>query len=74
MKNKRNELLLENSLEKIKRYIAESQNQNSVVEFKTPTELSRDINFQIDKDAVSEVEFLKLIDLYIQNSVNTGNK
>jgi len=74
MVNKRINLLLENSLEKIKRYIAESQNQNSVVEFKTPTELSREINFQIDKDAVSEFEFFKLIDLYLQNSVNTGNK
>jgi glutamate/tyrosine decarboxylase-like PLP-dependent enzyme len=74
MENKRNELLLENSLEKIKCYIAESQNQNSVVDFKTPTELSREINFQIDNDAVSEVEFLELIDLYLQNSVNTGNK
>ena len=74
MTNKRNNLLLENSLEKIKRYIAEGQNQNSVVEFKTPTELSREINFQIDKDAVTEVEFFELIDLYLQNSVNTGNK
>ncbi len=74
MKNKRNELLLENSLEKIERYIAESQNKNSVVEFKTPTELSREINFQINKEAVSEAEFLELIDLYLQNSVNTGNK
>lgn len=74
MKNKRNKLLLENSLEKIKNYIAESQNQHSVVEYKTPSELSGEINFQIDNDAITEVEFLDLIDFYLKNSVNTGNK
>jgi hypothetical protein len=58
MKNKRNKLLLENSLEKIKLYIAESQNQHLVVEYKTPSELSDQINFQIDNDAITEVELL----------------
>lgn len=70
---------LENNLintlhQKIHQYLNQDMFSNDVVKFKTPTDLSKVINFDIDKKGVSEKDFNQLIDLYLENAVNTGNK
>lgn len=60
---------------KILEYIRED-NESSipVVKFKTPAELKKAINFEVEKQGASEIEFLKMIDKYLEYSVRTGNK
>ena len=71
-----NELnILSESLKKVTNYLENNQNRNQpIVKFKKPSELKKLINFEIDKQGVSEQDFLKLIDQYLEYSVKTGNK
>ncbi|OIP84942.1 MAG: hypothetical protein AUK44_00855 [Porphyromonadaceae bacterium CG2_30_38_12] len=70
-----NELILESAFDKIKAYIrANNDESKPVIDFKTPADLSKVINFGIAKNGVSETEFLDLLDKYLEYSVKTGNK
>ncbi|MFK5957384.1 MAG: pyridoxal-dependent decarboxylase [Lutibacter sp.] len=71
-----NELnILSSSFEKIKNYLESNNDTNQpIVPFKTPSELKEVIDFNIDKNGVSEQEFLELVDKYLEYSVKTGNK
>ena len=67
--------ILSESLKKVTNYLENNQNRNQpIVKFKKPSELKKLINFEIDKQGVSEQDFLKLIDQYLEYSVKTGNK
>lgn len=67
--------ILEESYKKIKHYIEESNDPSrKVVEFKDPAELKEIIDTKINKNAVTEKEFLGLIDNYLDYSVKTSNK
>lgn len=66
--------LLESAFNKITTYLNSLESSKIVVKFKTPVDLAEVINFEIGYDGVSEQEFNKLIDLYLDNSVKTGNK
>lgn len=59
--------------EKIKDYIF-SDNINPVVKYNEPIGLRKEIDFKIKEKGVSEIEFLELIDKYLDYSVKTGNK
>ena len=60
---------------KILEYIREdNESYIPVVKFKTPEELKNAINFEVEKQGASEIEFLKMIDKYLEYSVRTGNK
>jgi len=71
-----NELnILSVSFEKIKNYLESNTNTNKpIVQFKTPSELKEVIDFKVDKNGVSEQEFLELVDKYLEYSVKTGDK
>jgi len=67
--------ILSSAFDKIKAYIqANNDVSKSVIDFKTPAELSKVIDFEISKKGVSETEFLDLLDKYLEYSVKTGNK
>lgn len=67
--------ILSGAFEKIKTYIADSQdNSKPVVKFRNPAQLKESINFTIENKGVSENEFLELLDKYLEYSVRTGNK
>ncbi|MFO8001551.1 MAG: aspartate aminotransferase family protein [Marinilabilia sp.] len=67
--------LLDESFKKIKNYLQDQDvNEQSTVKFKNPAELSDSIQFGIERDGVSEDEFLRLIDYYLEYSVRTGDK
>lgn len=67
--------ILNAAFDKIKNYIQINNNDTKpVIDFKTPAELSIVIDFEIGKNAVSETEFLELLDNYLEYSVKTGNK
>jgi glutamate/tyrosine decarboxylase-like PLP-dependent enzyme len=67
--------ILTSAFDKIKTYIqANNDNSKPVIDFKTPAELSKVIDFEIAKNGVSENEFLDLLDKYLEYSVKTGNK
>jgi len=67
--------ILSQSFEKIKNYLITHQDTNlPIVKFKTPSELTALINFEVKPEAVSEEAFLKLLDQYLDYSVKTGNK
>jgi len=67
--------ILEVSFDKIKSYIQQNDDTNMpVIKFKTPSELKKLIDFPIGDKAVSQNEFLELIDQYLTYSVKTGNK
>ena len=67
--------ILEESYKKIKEYIEESNNSMAkVVEFKDPAELKEIIDTKINKNAVTEKQFLGLIDSYLDYSVKTSSK
>jgi glutamate/tyrosine decarboxylase-like PLP-dependent enzyme len=67
--------ILSGAFEKIKDYIKDNQdNSKPVVQFRSPAQLKETINFKVDKNGVSENEFLDLIDKYLEYSVKTGNK
>lgn len=67
--------ILSESLKKIKKYLERNIDINQpIVKFKTPSELKEVIDFKINDKAVSEQEFLELIDKYLEYSVKTGNK
>jgi len=71
-----NELnILSESFKKIKKYIDNNNDTSQpIVEFKTPKELKKVIDFEINHIGVSEQDFLRLIDKYLEYSVKTGNK
>lgn len=67
--------ILSGAFEKIKSYINSNQdNSKPIVQFRTPAQLKEIINFNIEKNGVSENEFLDLLDKYLEYSVRTGNK
>ncbi|MFA6588924.1 MAG: aminotransferase class I/II-fold pyridoxal phosphate-dependent enzyme [Bacteroidales bacterium] len=67
--------ILASSFDKIKAYIqANDDPSKTLLDFKTPAELSEVIDFKIAKKGVSENEFLDLLDKYLEYSVKTGNK
>jgi glutamate/tyrosine decarboxylase-like PLP-dependent enzyme len=67
--------ILSGAFERIKEYLSRNENNSiPVVSYKTPLELSELINFNIDKDGVTEQEFLELLDKYLDYSVRTGSK
>lgn len=67
--------ILEASFDKIKDYLHDNANHyQPVVKFAEPDELKQVIDFKIDKQGVSETEFLDLLDKYLDYSVRTGNK
>ncbi|MBL4939071.1 MAG: hypothetical protein JKY16_02090 [Lutibacter sp.] len=67
--------VLSASFIKIKDYLdGNKEISRPVVKFKTPAELKKVIDFEIDNSGVSEQEFLELIDKYLEYSVKTGNK
>lgn len=66
--------LLNTIHQKIQQYLNIDQNNFDVVKYKTPIDLAKVINFEIGQDGVSESEFNRLIDLYLDNAVKTGNK
>lgn len=67
--------ILSGAFEKIKSYIVSNQdNSKPVVQFRTPAQLKEDINFKVEKNGVSENEFLEMLDKYLEYSVRTGNK
>jgi glutamate/tyrosine decarboxylase-like PLP-dependent enzyme len=66
--------LLEQAFSNCKDYLTITPNDNRVVEFKTPQELSAFINFSVNREGISESEFNQLVNLYLENAVNTGNK
>lgn len=69
------QLILESIFEKIKNYIiSNDDNQLPVVNYKTPDQISSAINIAIKEKAVSEDDFLGLVDKYLEYSVRTGNK
>ena len=71
-----NELnILSESFKKIKNYLDSSNDiTQPIVKFKSPSELKEVIDFEINNKGVSELEFLDLIDKYLEYSVKTGNK
>lgn len=67
--------ILTGAFEKIKAYINNNQdNSKPVVQFRTPAQLKEVINFKVEKNGVSEGEFLEMLDKYLEYSVKTGNK
>lgn len=67
--------ILSGAFDRIKEYLNRNENNSlPVVLYKTPFELSELINFKIDKDGVTEQEFLELLDKYLDYSVRTGSK
>ena len=67
--------ILNESFEKIKVYL-KSNNDTTipVVKYRTPSELSKAIDFKVKPEGVTEQEFLELLDKYLEYSVRTGNK
>lgn len=69
------EKILQNTFNKIDNYINQRiKNDTPVVKYKKPGELSEIIGINIADEAVTENEFLTLIDQYLDLSVATGNK
>jgi glutamate/tyrosine decarboxylase-like PLP-dependent enzyme len=67
--------ILSGAFEKIRTYIQENKNDaQPVVKFRSPDELKEAFDFEVDKNGVSENEFLELLDKYLEYSVRTGNK
>lgn len=67
--------ILSEVFEKIKKYLHQNKDTTKeVVKFRTAQELSKEIDFPIEQKAVSEQEFLKLLDKYLEFSVQTGSK
>ena len=70
-----NGLILEQTFGKIDKYINNRiNNNNSVIKFRTPGELSAILELGIADSGVTENEFLSLMDKYLDLSVVTGNK
>jgi len=67
--------ILNESFEKIKVYL-KSNNDTTipVVKYRTPSELSKALDFKVKPEGVTEQEFLELLDKYLEYSVRTGNK
>jgi glutamate/tyrosine decarboxylase-like PLP-dependent enzyme len=74
MLNSHHTKLLEQTFSNCKNYLTNTTNNKNVVEFKTPQELSQFINFSINREGINETEFNQLVNLYLENAVNTGNK
>jgi len=67
--------ILSEAFSKIKDYLNNNQDNNlPIVKFKTPSELAAIIDLEVKPEPVSEKEFLKLLDQYLDYSVKTGNK
>jgi glutamate/tyrosine decarboxylase-like PLP-dependent enzyme len=67
--------ILSAAFEKIRNYLQENKKQsNAVAKFKSPEQLNEIIQFGIDEKAVTENEFLELLDKYLEYSVKTANK
>lgn len=67
--------ILAESFNKIRTYIRENQtSEKPVVNHKTPKELASIVNVQIPEQGVSENDFLKLVDSYLEFAVRTGHK
>lgn len=66
--------LLDESFKKIKAYIQSHDKEEATVKYQDPPELKENINFKIDQKGVSEQEFLKFVDYYLEYSVRTGDK
>lgn len=67
-----NTKILDESFDKIRTYI-NSENARQVVNYKNPEKLKNEINFAVGDKGVSEIEFLELLDKYLEYAVNTGN-
>ncbi|MBW6481631.1 MAG: hypothetical protein K0B10_01090 [Vicingaceae bacterium] len=61
--------ILKQVFEKLTTYL----NKESLIDYKAPFELSDAINFAITEKGVSELEFLELINKYLDYSVNTNH-
>lgn len=69
------DIFFSESFYKIKNDLNTHQYTNiPIVKFKIPSELEDLMNFKVNPEAVSEVEFIKLLDQYLDYSVKTGNK
>jgi len=67
--------MLDELFERINAYINEnSNNSKSLINYKSPAELTNIIDLSIDKEGVSDKEFFQLMDHYLKYSVRTGNK
>lgn len=67
--------ILSETFKRVKQYIEENKNTSkAVVKYKLPDELKDIINFTIQKNGISENDFLELVDKYLEYSVRTGNK
>jgi glutamate/tyrosine decarboxylase-like PLP-dependent enzyme len=66
--------LLESAFNKVTNYLQNTASSKVVVKFKTPVDLSKIIQLEVEQEGVTEKEFNHLIDLYLENAVNTGNK
>ncbi|MEA3446239.1 MAG: pyridoxal-dependent decarboxylase [Bacteroidota bacterium] len=67
--------ILSESFEKIKKYLHDNNNNNApVVKYKLPSGINEIIDVPVKEAAVSENEFLELLDKYLEYSVRTGNK
>ncbi len=64
--------LLDESFKKIREYIRNHNNEQATVKYEVPPELKE--NIKIDQHGVSEHEFLKFVDYYLEYSVRTGDK
>jgi len=70
-----NEILLQNTFEKIDRYIKSNSDKGKpLVKFKMPAELTSIIDPEIAEEGITEKEFLDMVDNYLEYSVRTGNK
>lgn len=67
-------LLLDKAISNCKDYLSKDNTNEKVVEFNPPHELAQLINFTVNKEGVNDTEFNQLVTLYLENSVNTGNK
>jgi glutamate/tyrosine decarboxylase-like PLP-dependent enzyme len=67
--------LFDESFKKIRNFLQNQEKEDqSIVKFRNPSELSKSINYQISPNGVSEDEFLGLIDHYLEFSVRTADK
>jgi glutamate/tyrosine decarboxylase-like PLP-dependent enzyme len=74
-KNMDENIILEKTFEAIRDYLKTSDDSDHpVVKFKTPAELSEQINFEVNRSGVSEREFIKMIEKYLEYAVRTDNK
>jgi glutamate/tyrosine decarboxylase-like PLP-dependent enzyme len=68
------ETLLATSIEKIKSYIGQNDKSASAVNYTEPKHLQKILKVSVNDEPVTEDEFLKMMDQYLEYAVKTGNK